>query len=115
MVLFCKNGLEGALEHPFRASMQLSILPHAKLLLSIINFSKRKTEIFSHRSSKKWNRLLELLDERDGPFDVESLIGLTAEEVRSLKPEIPNHERRYIRRYIQCFDWLTGFFVNKSH
>ena len=54
---------------------QLSIVSHAKLVLSIIKFSKRV--FFSCRSSKNLrNYLLELLHETGKPFDVESLIGL---------------------------------------
>ena len=56
-------------------SQQLSIVSHAKLVLSIIKFSKRV--FFSCWWSKNLrNCLLELLHKRGKPFDVESLIGL---------------------------------------
>ena len=47
-------------------SQQLSIVWHAKLSLSIINFSKR---VFVSVIQK-------LVDEKGGPSDVESLVGL---------------------------------------
>ena len=56
-------------------SQQLSIVSHAKLVLSIIKFSKR-VFFLCWWSKNLRNCLLELLHERGKPFDVESLIGL---------------------------------------